>query len=412
MQLNVNNIFEKIIWLLTVFLLFCFTVLDSSQYISIILLGVTILIFFLDFLFNDMKSKFKFSLFHIWGITFAVFCLLSSLWANNSEFAINKGLTILQILICMSVLYNHYSRNFDINILLSTIEYAGYALAVYTVFFYGIGFLMQSLTASIRLENEFANINSIGMACANAIIIGVYYVLHENKKIIFKLPFILISLTIVAASGSRKSLVVLILGITCLYLFKYVGKNLLKTMLKFAVVIGMLVLAFSVILSMQMFDLLNERMAGLIALITGTGAIDHSAWLRQQYIKIGLEQFCETPFFGIGIDNARLLLLQHFGYTTYLHNNYVELLASGGIVGASIFYSIYLYIIRKLKFYWKMYSSGKIAVLILLLIQLAMDFGSVSYYSKITYMYLMIYFLFIKYGRKRMVYSNENKYGY
>ena len=194
MQLNVNNIFEKIIWLLTVFLLFCFTVLDSSQYISIILLGITILIFILDFLINDIKSEFKFSLFHIWGISFAVFCLLSSLWANNSEFAITKGLTILQILICMSVLYNHYSRNFDINILLSTIEYAGYALAVYTVFFYGIGFLMQSLTASIRLENEFANINSIGMDCANAIIIGVYYVLQENKKIIFKLAHCIMKL--------------------------------------------------------------------------------------------------------------------------------------------------------------------------------------------------------------------------
>ena len=409
MQLNVNNIFERIIWLLTVFLLFCFTVLDTSQYISIILLGVTILIFVLDFLFNDMKSKFKFSLFHVWGISFAVFCLFSSLWANNSEFAITKGLTILQILICMSVLYNHYSRNFDINILLSTIEYAGYALAVYTVFFYGIGFLKQSLTASIRLESEFANINSIGMACANSIIISVYYVMHENKKIIFKLPFILISLIIVAASGSRKSLVVLILGITCLYLFKYAGKNFLKTMLKFAVVIGMLLLAFSVILSMQMFDILNERMAGLIALITGTGAIDHSAWLRQQYIKIGLEQFLETPFVGIGVDNARLLLLQHFGYTTYLHNNYVELLASGGIVGTTLFYSIYLYILRKLKSNWYNYRSEKIAILALILIKLAMDFGAVSYYSKSTYFYIMMFFLFIKYNNRGKVSQDEYK---
>lgn len=401
MQLNVNNVFERIIWLLTVFLLFCFTVLDTSQYISIILLGVTILIFVLDFLFNNMKSKFKFSLFQIWGITFAVFCLLSSLWANNSEFAITKGLTILQILICMSVLYNHYSRNFDINILLSTIEYAGYALAIYTVFFYGIGFLKQSLTASIRLDNEFANVNSIGMACANAIIISAYYVIHENKKIIFKLPFILISLTIVAASGSRKALAVLILGITCLYLFKYTSKNLLKTMLKFAVVIGVLVLAFSIILSMQMFDILNERMTGLIALITGTGAIDHSAWLRQQYIKIGLEQFFETPFFGIGIDNARLLLLQHFGYTTYLHNNYVELLAGGGIVGTSIFYSIYVYILYKLKTNWMNYTFEKVAVLLLIIAQLTMDFGLVSYYSKETYFYVMIFFLFIKNNNSR-----------
>lgn len=403
MQIKVSNILERIIWVLTVILLLSFTVLDTSQYISMILLGLTGCIFVLDFTFNDFKSKVIFSLYHIWGISFAVFCLLSSLWANNSEFAVSKGITILQILICMSVLYNHYSRNFDENLLLSCIEYAGYALAIYTVFFYGIGFIKQGLAAGVRLDNEFANINSIGMACANAIIIGVYYVLHDNKKIIFKLPFIIISLTIVAASGSRKSLVVLILGITCLYLFKYAGGNILKTMLKFAVVIGVLVLAFSVILSMQMFDILNERMTGLIALITGTGAIDHSAWLRQQYIKIGLEQFFETPFFGIGIDNARLLLLQHFGYTTYLHNNYLELLASGGIVGTSIFYSIYIHIIYKLKINWSLYSGGKIAILLLILLQLAMDFGAVSYYSKNTYFYIMMFFLFIKYNNRGKV---------
>lgn len=403
MQIKVSNILERIIWVLTVILLLSFTVLDTSQYISIILLGLTGCIFVLDFTFNDFKSKVKFSVYHIWGIFFAVFCLLSSLWANNSEFAVSKGITILQILICMSVLYNHYSRNFDENFLLSCIEYAGYALAIYTVFFYGIGFIKQVLAAGVRLDSGFANINSIGIACANAIIVSAYYIICENKKNIFKFPFMLISLIIVAASGSRKALVVLIIGITCLYLFKYTSKNIVKTLLKFTVILGILVMFFSVVLSMQMFDTLNYRMEGLIALFTGTGTIDHSAWLRQQYIKIGLEQFFETPFFGIGIDNARLLLLQHFGYTTYLHNNYLELLAGGGIVGTSIFYSIYIHIIYKLKINWSLYSGGKIAILLLMLLQLAMDFGAVSYYSKNTYFYIMIFFLFVKYNNRGKV---------
>lgn len=403
MQIKVSNILERIIWVLTVILLLSFTVLDTSQYISIILLGVTGCIFVLDFTFNDFKSKVIFSLYHIWGISFAVFCLLSSLWANNSEFAVSKGITILQILICMSVLYNHYSRNFDENLLLSCIEYAGYALAIYTVFFYGIGFIKQGLAAGVRLDNEFANVNSIGIACANAIIVSAYYIICENKKTIFKFPFMLISLIIVAASGSRKALVVLIIGITCLYLFKYASKNIVKTLLKFSIILSILVMFFSIVLSMQMFDSLNYRMEGLIALVTGTGTIDHSTWLRQQFLKIGLEQFFETPFFGIGIDNARLLLLQHVGFITYLHNNYVELLASGGIVGTSIFYSIYIYVIYKLKLNWSLYSEGKIAILLLILLQLAMDFGSVSYYSKNTYFYIMMFFLFIKYNNRGKV---------
>ena len=403
MQIKVSNILERIIWVLTVILLLSFTVLDTSQYISIILLGVTGCIFVLDFTFNDFKSKVIFSLYHIWGISFAVFCLLSSLWANNSEFAVSKGITILQILICMSVLYNHYSRNFDENLLLSCIEYAGYALAIYTVFFYGIGFIKQGLAAGVRLDNEFANVNSIGIACANAIIVSAYYIICENKKTIFKFPFMLISLIIVAASGSRKALVVLIIGITCLYLFKYASKNIVKTLLKFSIILSILVMFFSIVLSMQMFDSLNYRMEGLIALVTGTGSIDHSTWLRQQFLKIGLEQFFETPFFGIGIDNARLLLLQHVGFITYLHNNYVELLASGGIVGTSIFYSIYIYVIYKLKLNWSLFSEGKIAILLLILLQLAMDFGSVSYYSKNTYFYIMMFFLFIKYNNRGKV---------
>lgn len=401
MQINVSNILERIIWVLTVILLFSFTAFETNKYISLILLGVTICIFVLDFLFNDMKSIIKFSLFHFWVISFAAFCFLSSLWAVDSDFAIIKGFTIIQILICMSVLYNHFSRNFEVKFLLSCIEYAGYTLAIYTICIYGTGVIKQILASGARLSTDFANINSIGMACANAIIIGAYYVLNENHKILFKLPFMLMSLIIVAASGSRKALVILILGITCLCLYKYASRNILKTMLKFSLVLCILGGVFYFILSMQIFDAVNNRMVGMLALVTGEGTVDDSTYLRQQYIKIGLEQFLETPFLGIGIDNARFLLLQHFGYTTYLHNNYVELLASGGIVGTSIFYSIYVYLVLKLKSNWNVYSSEKMAVLLLIIVQLSMDFGLVSYYSKETYFYIMLFFMFIKnnYGK-------------
>lgn len=406
MRIKLSNMVERIIWVLIVALLFSFTAFESNKYISIFLFIITSFIFLLDLMYNKMTDSLKINLFHLWMLTFAGYCFLSALWANESELALEKGFTIIQILVCVSIIFNHYSKSFNIELLLSSIEYAGYMLTIFAVLYYGVGYIKQTLAYGIRLSSEFANINSVAMACASAIIISIYRNIYNKKKILFKLPLILLSLLIIAASGSRKALVILILGITSLYLFKYASGSFFKIFLKLLIILGALALFFYVILSMQMFEMLNERMEGLIALITGTGNIDHSAWLRQEYTRIGLEQFFKTPFCGIGIANACLLLLQHFGHKTYLHNNYVELLAGGGLIGTSIFYSMYIYIIYKLKSNWSEYRNEKIVVLILLLLQLTMDFGSVSYYSKTTYFNLIIIFLFVKYG-KRMVYYNE-----
>lgn len=401
MSINVTNLIEKVIWLMTTFLVASFSIFDNNAYISLIIVAITVLILLLDSFTNNHKISIKLSKFHLWGFIFAAYCLLSSLWAVNPGYSFSKGLTIIQIIVCMSVLYNHYCKDFKLKPLLSILEYSGYMIALYYISFFGLSSIKSSLFLGSRVENAFANANTIGMACAMSLIISIYTVLYKNRKIIVKFPLIVLTLLIVAATASRKALVMIIIGVLLLFLFKYASRNIIITILKSLLICGLLGIIFIALLSLPIFDGLNHRMEGLIAAITGTGGVDNSTYLRQTFIKIGLEQFLETPFFGIGIDNARLLLLQHFGYTTYLHNNYVELLASGGIVGASLFYSIYAYIIYRLRSNWSNYSSEKIAVLILIFLMLAMDFGAVSYYSKGTYFYIMMFFLFIKYNTRR-----------
>lgn len=409
MSIKVHKLLERIMWLITAFLLASFTIFDNTIYISLIIAGITVILLLLDSISNDFRILIKLSGFHLWGFGFAGYCLLSSLWAINPENSFSKGLTIIQIIICMTVIYCHYYRNYQPHRLLSIAEYSGYMIALYYIYFWGLGYIRNSLMAGARIENAFANGNTIGMSCAISFIISVYFLLYVSKKHIIKFPFMALLLTIVAATASRKALVIVVLGVLFLFLFKYRSKDILKTFFRWLFISGSLIVLFLLILSFPIFDGLNHRMEGLIAAIMGNGIIDNSTYLRQQFIKIGLEQFLETPFFGIGIDNARLLLLQHFGYTTYLHNNYVELLASGGIVGASLFYSIYAYIIYKLKSNWKNYSSEKIAVLLLIFLMLAMDFGAVSYYSKSTYFYIMMFFLFIKYNTRRRRNQDEDK---
>ena len=96
------------------------------------------------------------------------------------------------------------------------------------------------------------------------------------------------------------------------------------------------------------------------------------------------------PILGVGIGNARYYC--SMGYT-YLHNNYVELLACGGIVGFIIYYMPYMYLISQ--FYKNRAYLNEYSIMILFILSgvIMMDYGSVSYYSKSTYFFLMVCFL-------------------
>ena len=396
MRLDLNVLLKKSIWLLTVVLISCFIILEENEYIGVILLTISSIIFILDCIDNGFKIRIKIGLYQLWGFLFALFCVLSAFWAKDFYMAFSKGLTVIQIIICMTVIYNYYCKKDNYKYLLTSIEYAGYFSAAYTVFYFGINDIKNILFSASRIDNSFANANSIGIACAISMVMYVYYALYERNRNIIKLLFAGLSVIVMTVSASRTAMIGFVFGSLCLFLFRFASRSVIKTALKWSAICAVFVGLLSIVVSLEFFDSLNQRMVGLIALMTGTGTIDHSAWLRQQFMKIGIEQFLETPLFGIGIDNARFLLMQHFGYTTYLHNNYVELLASGGIIGTSLFYSIYVYIFVKLKKNWYKNASELIAVLAILSTMLITDFGAVSYYSKIKYFYLLTGYTIVK----------------
>jgi len=135
-------------------------------------------------------------------------------------------------------------------------------------------------------------------------------------------------------------------------------------------------------------------MDGLIASFTGEGHIDSSSALRAYYRFLGFAQLEESPFLGIGMGNARILALSATGHDCYLHCNYAELAANGGIIGLILYYWIYIPILRK---EWKVRKLDYCAPLILFIvfIRLVMDYGAVTYYGKTTYFLLMVALLHI-----------------
>ena len=215
--------------------------------------------------------------------------------------------------------------------------------------------------------------------------------------------FLIVSNVIfIAATGSRKALVLFVLGIYCIFFLRYSSKNWLLNILRYLFIFSLLVISIRLLLEIPIFDTVKHRMDLMFNLFTGSGKIDTSTLERQWYIHIGWEQFKQTPWLGIGIGASRELLKIATGNYTYMHNNYVELLACGGVVGFCVYYFMFGYILIRLFQQHHLQCKETDVCIILSVLLLIMDWGSVSYYSKNTYFYLMLFFLQIKFNERQI----------
>ena len=389
----INNPNEMIIWILTVFLFASFCIFDESSWISLILAGITLIILLVDAIQGNGRIKIPFDKYQKLVLAFCGFCYLSAIWAWDSNLAIEKGTTILEILICTSVIYSHYCKFDSVALLINAVMWAGYIVAIYACFFYGIGTITNTALSGNRLESGFTNINNFGMICAISVVITLFNILFVNFRFQWGDLLAIPTIVLVGISGSRKAIIIVILGILLLLLKKFGSKNVIKSVISFSLIGLIFLISLRFLKNLTLFETVNERMMGLLAYITGEGSIDSSTVLRQRYVELGIEQFKKTPILGIGINNARLIINAYVSRDTYLHNNYVELLADGGIVGFLSYYSIYIILVYSMIKNRIKADSYFVLSSVLLIIMLLMDFGSVSYYSKCNYFYLMIVFL-------------------
>lgn len=395
---------NKLIQILMIFLIASFYIFEDNSFGSIILLSLTIMILCAMAVEYNYRIPFNIERFHKFIMFFAIYCILSAVWAIDFHYAVEKGVTLIEILICMSVVYSYYSvRRAAMEELFSTLMWAGLIVIIYSYIFYGKDLIINAILHGSRLKNGFSNVNAIGMLSGVTIIVSVFKAIYDKRilYIFLDIPaFILI-----LATESRKALLMALIGVFLVFMFKSFNRNIVKT-ITWIIFISILAWLFIVwLMSLEVFSGIETRMKGLIALITGRGIIDSSAILRQKYIELGIDIFKRNPIFGVGMGNARLFTSSNFGHDAYLHNNYVELLANGGICGFLTYYSIYYSTIKNIIKYFKYRDIYVVAVIILLVMQLLMDYGSVSYYYKNTIFYFLIFFICIKKMKERREYG-------
>lgn len=364
---------------------------EKVKYSEIILL----LFMGLEFL-NILKTKkIKCCIPIIIVFAFAFYCFLSNFWAINSELAIDRAKTLFVLAVFLLIAYNFFSsiENAE-NILLKIIMYAGIIFSIYLVLYYGIGEFITKLMNGDRIGEAINNVNTIGLQTSISVIIAIFYGLYDNKKIYFLLS--IIPLMVSLGTGSRKVIVLIVIGIILLFILKREEKvNILKTTKKI-ITFAIIIIAFAYVIQLPIFSTIYERMKMTVNGFLGKDKFDSSTQLREAYIEAGISQFLKTPFLGIGIANSKYITMQAAGRATYLHNNFVELLATTGIIGFCLYYSIYSYIIFNCVKLLKKKDKYSNVVLIIFLINIILEYAMVSYYSKNTYIYMLLGIIMIE----------------
>lgn len=397
----INDKIEKLMWILTVALLSSITIFSNDTWGRYVLMFATTAFFCLDLFLQRGKYRVYFHVFHVFMLTLISYTALSILWAIDIDDPITKSFTFTQIFICMWVLYNYYVRRNSIDELLSAVKWTGYIISVYSLYYYGFSNVLSMMNSGIRLDNDYANVNTIGMSAAYSIIIQIDEFLR-NKKISWASLFCIPAFIMVIATQSRKALLILLISIAMLLILRNYNPrkvfiNIIRMVASLIIFIGML----RFLSDLEMFAGINHRMEYLVAMLTGEGQIGASAMIRQKMIELGLEQFWQSPFFGIGIGCPHIIANQYLRFDAYLHNGFVEMLAAGGIIGFFIYYGAFVYLFLKMYKMKTIEDKNKILCFVLLVTLFFREYAMVSLYSKSTYFYFMIFFLFINFLQKR-----------
>lgn len=392
----INDKIEKLIWILTVALLSSITIFSNDTWGRYVLMFATTTLFCLDLFLQRGKYRVYFHVFHIFMLTLISYTALSILWAIDIDDPITKLLTFTQIFICMWVLYNYYVRKNSIDELLSAVKWTGYIISVYSLYYYGFSNVLSMMNSGIRLDNDYANVNTIGMSAAYSIIIQIDEFLR-NKKISWESLFCIPAFIMVIATQSRKALLILLISIAMLLILRNYNPrkvfiNIIRMVASLIIFIGML----RFLSDLEMFAGINHRMEYLVAMLTGEGQIGASAMIRQKMIELGLEQFWQSPFLGIGIGCPHVIANQYLRFDAYLHNGFVEMLAAGGIIGFCIYYGAFVYLFLKMYKMKAVDNKNKILCFVLLTTLFFREYAMVSVYDKSTYFYFIMFFIFVK----------------
>lgn len=243
------------------------------------------------------------------------------------------------------------------------------------------------------------NSNDVGNKAAIAAIVSLC--LFKNSQKINKVYLAcFISLSIITVfSGSRKSLIAIILTIVMLYTIGLENKkNIVFGIIGMAVAF---VIGYHLLMNNEvLYATMGRRLESMVDVIFHGGSEKSSIDLRYKYMNAAIDLIKQSPILGVGLGNFAIVS----GIGRYCHNDYLEVACSYGILGAIVYYFNYFVLLSKLIGY-KGKNELDNSCIIILVVLLVNFFTMVMYTS--AYVQILIALLWAHYNLEMK--SNTNK---
>lgn len=349
----------------------------------------------LDKLLSSERTKIEFPRACWMLFYFFAYCFFSKIWAIDTALASKTTSFFISIFCLVVISVNYFIKIRSTKACIYAIIVCGITLGLYVVIKNGglVAFYNNAMTAGNRISaDDKMNPNSIGMTCMFSVVALLYYAIIEKKRIFYLLSAF--PMVLALSSGSRKAILLLAVGLVVLVLLSQKDKKGVIKYLKLIALLLVVVLALQLILSLEMMATVRERMEQLFSTLAGDAMnTDKSAANRLKMMEVGLKQFKETPFLGIGMENSRILNWQEMRLYTYSHSDYVEHLVNGGIFSLILYYGTILYLGIRLFKLMKVCNKPEIKLsLTIMVMHMVMGFAAVSYYDQMeTYLYFTLW---------------------
>ena len=384
-------------WILTVM----YTIAYNSDFraASILWYGVSIItIGVLAYIVSSKYMHKSVGVYALWAVAFFGYSFVSGLWALEPGNIFDPSKTLFLIFAVNILLSFIIENKEDVKNILRANFLALVLYLVYIILKVDITQLGED-RLGVGMLGSLWNANDVGLKLCVGFALALYFGL-EKKETALRICFWVIGLLFAGISlytGSRK-VVLMLIGVMALFVFLFSRHKITALIV---VVVSIVVMYFAIMKIEPLYNVLGERIEDMLEGIFGEGTTEGSFNARAEMIKLGWNAFLERPIFGYGLNNFRTLYEQATGKATYSHNNFIEILVSGGLVGFILYYFIYGYVFVKL--FKPAFVKRDITAIILFTINLVLiglQIAAISYYDTLFNCILMLAVVYVKLNEK------------
>lgn len=308
---------------------------------------------------------------------FTLYSAVSILWSVNKPSSVEYAVTLAKICIFCILLYPYLKTEKKYETIVYALFVAGLVLCANMLINYGPKTYFQSLVSGRRVGEDMANVNYFSWSLCVSLLSCLYIGLFRKQfTALIAAPVLLL---FILGTGSRGSFLVMLF---CFGVMLFLLGQGWKRLLYPGIYVLVLILGLFILLRSSIFGAISSRLGDMLNHF-GKNETDASTAERLKMIQIGLQAFKRSPVLGLGFGSSFVITVENGIHMTYLHNNYVEVLSAGGIVGFVLRYAMFAYPLFKLvpRAFAK-HDRTAAAYTILLLFLLIFDMFTVSYYEK------------------------------